>query len=48
MEMKVLFQELIARAPRVEQLGDLSRLRSSFINGLKHLHVQLHPVTASV
>jgi cholest-4-en-3-one 26-monooxygenase len=48
MEIKVLFQELIARAPRVEKLGDTSRLRSNFINGLKHLPVQLHPATVTV
>ena len=41
MEMKLLFQELISRAPRVEQLGEPERLRSNFINGIKHLPVQL-------
>jgi cholest-4-en-3-one 26-monooxygenase len=42
MEMKVLFEELVRRAPRVEQLGPPERLRSNFINGIKHLPVQLH------
>ena len=41
MEMKVLFEELVARVPRIEQLAEPSRLRSNFINGLKHLPVQL-------
>ena len=41
MEMKVLFEELVARVPRIEQLAAPSRLRSNFINGLKHLPVQL-------
>ncbi len=41
MEMKVLFEELVARVPRIEKLGEPDRLRSSFINGIKHLPVQL-------
>jgi cholest-4-en-3-one 26-monooxygenase len=41
MEIKVLFEELIARAPRIEQLGEAQRLRSNFINGIKHLPVRL-------
>jgi cholest-4-en-3-one 26-monooxygenase len=41
MEMKVLFEELVGRAPRVEQLGAPDRLRSNFINGIKHLPVRL-------
>ena len=43
MEMKVLFEELVARAPRIEKLGEPTRLRSNFINGLKHLPVRLVP-----
>jgi cholest-4-en-3-one 26-monooxygenase len=42
MEMKVLFEELVRRAPRIEQLGDPDRLRSNFIHGIKHLPVRLH------
>jgi cholest-4-en-3-one 26-monooxygenase len=42
MEMKVLFEELVRRAPRVEQLGNPDRLRSNFIHGIKHLPVRLH------
>ena len=42
MEMKVLFEELVARAPRIDKLAEPARLRSNFINGLKHLPVQLH------
>jgi cholest-4-en-3-one 26-monooxygenase len=42
MEMQVLFNALVRRAPRVDQLGEPERLRSNFINGLKHLPVQLH------
>ena len=42
LEMKVLFEELVARAPRIDKLAEPSRLRSNFINGLKHLPVHLH------
>jgi cholest-4-en-3-one 26-monooxygenase len=42
MEMKVLYEELVARAPRIDKLAEPNRLRSNFINGLKHLPVQLH------
>jgi cholest-4-en-3-one 26-monooxygenase len=41
LEMKVLFEELVARVPRVEQLAEPVRLRSNFINGVKHLQVRL-------
>lgn len=43
MEMKVLFEELVARAPQIEKLGEPDRLRSNFINGIKHLPVRLEP-----
>jgi cholest-4-en-3-one 26-monooxygenase len=43
MEMKVLFEELVRRAPRVEQHGAPERLRSNFLNGIKHLPVRLIP-----
>jgi cholest-4-en-3-one 26-monooxygenase len=46
MEIKVLFEELVRRAPVVEQLGPPARLRSNFINGIKHLPVRLSPATA--
>jgi cholest-4-en-3-one 26-monooxygenase len=43
MEMKVLFEELVARVPQVDKLGEPVRLRSNFINGLKHLPIRLVP-----
>jgi cholest-4-en-3-one 26-monooxygenase len=43
LEMRLLFEELIARVPRVEALGPPERLRSNFINGIKHLPVRLAP-----
>ena len=41
MEMKVLFEEFVKRAPRIEQLAEPSRLRSNFINGIKHLPIRV-------
>ena len=39
--MKLLFGELIAQAPDIARLGPSDRLRSNFINGIKHLPVRL-------
>ena len=41
MEIKVLFEELLPRLAGIEQTGPLSRLRSNFINGVKHLPVRV-------
>jgi cholest-4-en-3-one 26-monooxygenase len=41
MEIRVLFEELAQRAPKVTSLGEPDRLRSNFIGGIKHLPVQL-------
>jgi cytochrome P450 len=41
LEIRVLFEELARRAPRVERADDRQRLRSNFINGIKHLPVSL-------
>lgn len=41
LEIRVLFEELATRVPRVEALGTPDRLRSNFIGGIKHLPVQL-------
>jgi len=42
MEIQVLFEELVKRAPRIESLGPADRLRSNFIGGIKHLPVRFH------
>jgi cholest-4-en-3-one 26-monooxygenase len=42
MEIHVLFEELVQRAPRVEALGAAEHLRSNFIGGIKHLPVAFH------
>jgi cholest-4-en-3-one 26-monooxygenase len=41
MEIRVLFEELARRAPKIESAGGLDHLRSNFIGGIKHLPVRL-------
>ena len=36
-----MFEELFARFPKIEMEGHPERLRSNFINGIKHLPVRL-------
>jgi cholest-4-en-3-one 26-monooxygenase len=43
LEIRLLFEELAARVPRLEALGEPERLRSNFIGGIKHLPVRLVP-----
>jgi cholest-4-en-3-one 26-monooxygenase len=43
MEIRVMFQHLLDRMPDLRQDGDLQRLQSSFINGVKHLPVAFTP-----
>ncbi len=42
-ELKVMFQELFRRLPDIELDGPAERLRSNFINGIKHLPVKFTP-----
>jgi cholest-4-en-3-one 26-monooxygenase len=41
LEIRMLFEELATRYPKVEGLGPPDRLRSNFIGGIKHLPVAL-------
>jgi cholest-4-en-3-one 26-monooxygenase len=43
LEIRVMFDELLKRVPDMELAGDVSRLRSNFINGIKHLPVSFEP-----
>ena len=43
LEMNIMFEELLKRIDSVERTGPIKRLRSNFINGLKHLPVRLTP-----
>jgi cholest-4-en-3-one 26-monooxygenase len=40
LEMQVFFAELLKRLPDIHVSGDVQRLRSNFINGLKHIPVE--------
>ena len=42
MEMRVLFEELITRVARIELIGEVTKLRSAFIHGIKQLPVRIH------
>ena len=43
MEMRVMFDELLKRLPDIELDGPVQRLRSNFINGIKHMPVRFTP-----
>jgi cholest-4-en-3-one 26-monooxygenase len=40
LEIRAMFEELMARIPDMELAGPVERLRSNFINGIKHMPVQ--------
>ncbi len=42
MEMRILFEELLAKVGKVELTGEVTKLRSAFIHGIKQLPVRLH------
>jgi cholest-4-en-3-one 26-monooxygenase len=48
LEIRLLFEQLVERVPRVEALDPPDRLRSNFIGGIKHLPVRLHRQTVGV
>jgi cytochrome P450 len=39
--MRVMFEELLPRLDRLDLAGPISRLRSNFINGIKHMPVRV-------
>lgn len=43
MEIRVMFEHLLDRMPDIEAAGPPERLRSQFINGVKHLPVRFAP-----
>ena len=43
MEIRVMFEHLLDRLPDIRQDGDVQRLQSQFINGVKHLPVAFSP-----
>jgi cholest-4-en-3-one 26-monooxygenase len=42
MEMRILFEELIPRVTSIELIGEVTKLRSAFIHGIKQLPVRIH------
>jgi len=43
LEIRVMFEELVRTLPSLEQVAPADRLRSNFINGIKHLQVRVAP-----
>jgi cholest-4-en-3-one 26-monooxygenase len=43
LEIRVMFEELLNRLPDIARAGDIQRLRSNFINGIKHMPVKFTP-----
>ena len=43
MEIQVMFEHLLDRLPDIHQDGEVQRLQSQFINGVKHLPVAFAP-----
>jgi cholest-4-en-3-one 26-monooxygenase len=43
MEIRVMFEHLLDRLPDIHQAGEVQRLQSLFINGVKHLPVAFTP-----
>ncbi len=46
-EMTVMFRELHRRVPDIRSVGEPDRLRSNFINGIKHLRAEWTPAPRS-
>jgi cholest-4-en-3-one 26-monooxygenase len=46
MEIRVIFEEVLRRLPDMELSGPVERLRSNFINGIKHMPVDFTPAPA--
>jgi cytochrome P450 len=43
LEIRVMFEEVLRRMPDMQIAGPVQRLKSNFINGIKHLPVQFTP-----
>ncbi|HLT68628.1 MAG TPA: cytochrome P450, partial [Acidimicrobiales bacterium] len=46
-EIRVMFTELMRRLPDIHVVGEPDRLRSGFINGIKHMRAEWTPVAPS-
>jgi cytochrome P450 len=43
LELKVMIEEVLARLPDMELAGEVSRLRSHFVAGIKHMPIRFSP-----
>jgi len=43
LELRLLFEQLVARTPDMRIAGEVERLRSNFIGGIKHIPVEFTP-----
>ncbi|HXM58238.1 MAG TPA: cytochrome P450 [Candidatus Dormibacteraeota bacterium] len=43
LEIRIMFEELLERAPRIEQASPARKLRSNFLNGIKSMPVRMAP-----
>jgi cholest-4-en-3-one 26-monooxygenase len=43
MELRIMLTEILDRMPDIELAGPVQRLRSNFINGIKHMPVRFAP-----
>jgi hypothetical protein len=41
LEVRVMFEEMVPRVKSLEIIGPIERLRSNFINGIKHMPVRV-------
>ncbi len=48
MEIRLMFTELIPRLVPIEVNGEVTRVRSNFVNGIKKFRVRVHPLTPEV
>jgi cholest-4-en-3-one 26-monooxygenase len=42
-QLRLLFREIVTRIPDMRRVGDIARLRSNFIGGIKHMPVEFTP-----
>jgi cytochrome P450 len=41
MEIRIMFEEILRRVDRVEQIGEIRQVRSNFVNGIKEFGVRM-------
>jgi cytochrome P450 len=43
MELQIVFREILTRLPDIQPAGEVRRLRSNFIDGIKEMPVRFTP-----